>query len=108
MWAKCFVKLFTSSGSSFFFCKEQPDDVNNFCKEEPDDVNNLTKKFAHILNFEFYCPYCITYDSINGVMFFDLYFPAFYRYTVSGYTSYNSGMWKECSMRVFITVTLRN
>ena len=29
--------------------------------EEPDDVNDFTKKFAHILNFEFYCPYYILF-----------------------------------------------
>ena len=44
--AKLFVKLFTSF----------------FCKEEPDDVNNFTKSFAHILNFELYWPYYILFN----------------------------------------------
>ena len=31
--------------------------------EKPDDVNNFTKRFAHILNFGFYCPYYILFLS---------------------------------------------
>ena len=30
-----------------------------FIKEGPDDVNNFTKRFAHILNYEFYRLYYI-------------------------------------------------
>ena len=31
------------------------------CIEEPDDVNNFTKSIAHILNFEFCCPYFVLF-----------------------------------------------
>ena len=50
-----------------------------FCKEEPDDVNNFTKSFAHILNFELYWPYYILFNEWR--YFFTIF--AFYRYTVS-------------------------
>ena len=57
MWAKLFVKLLTSSGSSIFICVEEPDDVNNF-----------TKNLAHILNFASFIVH-ITFYSINGVTY---------------------------------------
>lgn len=36
------------------------------CKDEPGDVNNFTQSFAHILLVLFFC---VTYYSINGVIF---------------------------------------